>query len=109
MQALSEKWEKEKEALASVVRLKEEMERVGVEAAAAEREADLGRAAELKYGTLPRLRAQLAENESALADREVCFIDAYFSAWGCGWLSLHKYINSFSSLTHQTRQSPCHF
>ena len=71
MQALQEKWEAEREALAAVQRLKEEVQRVEVEVQQAERAADLGRAAELKYGMLPRLRNQLAAAEAALASREV--------------------------------------
>ncbi len=49
-QELSGKWEAEREAIASVARLKEEMERVAIEAQTAEREADLGHAAELRCG-----------------------------------------------------------
>lgn len=49
-QELSGKWEAEREAIASVARLKEEMERVTIEAQTAEREADLGHAAELRCG-----------------------------------------------------------
>ncbi len=70
-QTLAEKWEREREALAGAARLKEEIERVVVEATAAERASDLERASELKYGTLSRLRAQLAEAEASLRAREV--------------------------------------
>ena len=50
MQELADKWDAERGAIGGVARLKEEIERVTIEAQAAEREADLGRAAELRSG-----------------------------------------------------------
>ena len=49
-QELADKWDAERGAIGGVARLKEEIERVAIEAGAAEREADLGRAAELRSG-----------------------------------------------------------
>ena len=46
-------------------KLREELEKVNAEIATAEREYDLGRAAELKYGRLPQLQKQLEELEDA--------------------------------------------
>ncbi len=62
------KWDAEKNAIAKVTKLREEIERVNGEIAAAERTYDLNRAAELKYGTLPRLQKELADEE-AIADQ----------------------------------------
>ena len=49
-----------------VHRLKEEVERVRIECAAAERAYELERAAQLKYDTLPKLQRQLEEAEQEL-------------------------------------------
>ncbi|MBQ8095103.1 MAG: ATP-dependent chaperone ClpB [Clostridia bacterium] len=57
------RWENEKNAIGKVQKLREEIEQVGSEIAAAERNYDLNRAAELKYGKLPQLQAELAEQE----------------------------------------------
>ncbi len=58
------KWENEKNSISKVRKLREELERVGGEIEKAVREYDLSRAAELKYGTLPKLRKELAEEET---------------------------------------------
>ena len=65
---MSAKWDVEKNAIAKVNKLREEIERVNGEIAAAERTYDLNRAAELKYGELPRLQKELADEE-AIADQ----------------------------------------
>ena len=57
------RWENEKNAIGKVQKLREEIEQVGGEIAAAERNYDLNKAAELKYGKLPQLQAELAEQE----------------------------------------------
>ncbi len=62
------KWDAEKNAIAKVNKLREEIERINGEIAAAERTYDLNRAAELKYGELPRLQKELADEE-AIADQ----------------------------------------
>ncbi len=62
------KWDAEKNAIAKVTKLREDIERINGEIAAAERTYDLNRAAELKYGELPRLQKELAEEE-AIADQ----------------------------------------
>ena len=63
------KWQAEKEEMGKVSALKEEIERVNLEVQAAERDYDLNRAAELKYGTLTELQKQLKAAEAALAAR----------------------------------------
>ncbi|MBQ3156477.1 MAG: ATP-dependent chaperone ClpB [Clostridia bacterium] len=65
---MSAKWDAEKNAIARVTKLREDIERVNADIAAAERSYDLNRAAELKYGELPRLQKELAEEE-AIADQ----------------------------------------
>jgi ATP-dependent Clp protease ATP-binding subunit ClpB len=63
--AMKAQWQKEKDAIQGVSELKERLEQARVEAERAEREADLQRAAELRYGEIPELEKQLAEHESA--------------------------------------------
>ena len=65
---MSAKWDAEKNAIAKVNKLREEIERVNGKIAAAERTYDLNKAAELKYGELPKLQKDLAEEE-AIADQ----------------------------------------
>ncbi|XP_057959540.1 chaperone protein ClpB4, mitochondrial [Malania oleifera] len=65
---LNEQWEQEKVLMTRIRSLKEEIDRVNLEMEAAEREYDLNRAAELKYGTLISLQRQLEEAEQNLAD-----------------------------------------
>lgn len=62
--AMEARWQGEKEAIGKVTSLREEMERVNAQIAQAERSYDLNRAAELKYGELPRLQKELAEEEA---------------------------------------------
>ena len=61
----------EKEDMDKLQSTKEEIDRVNLEVQAAEREYDLNRAAELKYGTLLELQKQLQQAEDAL-QRQVC-------------------------------------
>ena len=61
---MNAKWDAEKNAIAKVTKLREDIERVNGEIAKAEREYDLNKAAELKYGELPRLQKELVEEEA---------------------------------------------
>jgi len=61
------RWEAEKEAISKVTGLREEIERVNTQIEQAERNYDLNRAAELKYGELPKLKQEL-EKEEAIAE-----------------------------------------
>ncbi|KAK4747088.1 hypothetical protein SAY87_026125 [Trapa incisa] len=66
---LTEQWDHEKVVLMTHIRsIKEEIDRVNLEMEAAEREYNLNRAAELKYGTLMSLQLQLEEAEKNLAE-----------------------------------------
>ncbi len=63
------KWENEKESISKVQKLREELEQINGEIERAEREYDLNKAAELKYGRLPSLQKKLEEEES-LAEQQ---------------------------------------
>ncbi|GAA2382398.1 ATP-dependent chaperone ClpB [Gordonia cholesterolivorans] len=56
---LSARWQSEKTAIDAVRDVKEELERLRGEAERAERDGDLGRAAELRYGRIPGLEKEL--------------------------------------------------
>lgn len=62
-------WESEKQSIGAIQRLKEELGNVNAEIERAEREYNLERLAELKYGILPKLQSDLekaeAENQTA--------------------------------------------
>ncbi|MEL7646695.1 MAG: ATP-dependent chaperone ClpB [Sedimentibacter sp.] len=62
------KWENEKDAISKVQGLREEIEKVNGEIERAERNYDLNKAAELKYGRLPSLLKSLEEEEQ-IAER----------------------------------------
>ncbi|MDD6041434.1 MAG: ATP-dependent chaperone ClpB [Clostridia bacterium] len=66
--AMKARWENEKSAISKVQKLREEIEQVNAQIAQAERAYDLGKAAELKYGRLPQLQRELAQQEET-ADR----------------------------------------
>ncbi len=57
------RWENEKASIGKVQKLREEIEKINGEIAAAERSYDLNKAAELKYGKLPSLQKELDEAE----------------------------------------------
>ncbi|MDO5300172.1 MAG: AAA family ATPase, partial [Clostridia bacterium] len=61
--SMQARWENEKNSIGKVQKLREEIEHMGGEIAEAERRYDLNRAAELKYGKLPQLQKELAEQE----------------------------------------------
>jgi ATP-dependent Clp protease ATP-binding subunit ClpB len=66
---MTAQWQREKDAIKGVSELKERLEAARAEAERAEREADLQRAAELRYGEIPELERKLAEYESAERER----------------------------------------
>ena len=57
------KWENEKSAITKVQKLREDIEKINADISKAEREYDLNKAAELKYGKLPQLQRELEEEE----------------------------------------------
>ncbi|MCM1529684.1 MAG: ATP-dependent chaperone ClpB [Alistipes sp.] len=69
--SMKARWENEKTDISAVQKLREELETVNGQIEQAEREYDLNKAAELKYGRLPQLKNKLAELEKqAEADME---------------------------------------
>ncbi len=64
--ALQAKWEQERDAIQEISNLRERMEQTRVEAEQAERAADYGRAAELRYGELRDLEGQVQAAEAQL-------------------------------------------
>jgi ATP-dependent Clp protease ATP-binding subunit ClpB len=68
--ALRARWEREKGAIGRLRDIRRQIEDAKVEMEKAERQYDLNRVAELKYGTLAQLERQLAEEEAALSKQE---------------------------------------
>jgi ATP-dependent Clp protease ATP-binding subunit ClpB len=67
---LNTQWQSEKDVITKIQKIKEEIDRVSIEVQQAEREYDLNRAAELKYGKLTELHKSLEEAEEYLADAQ---------------------------------------
>lgn len=67
--SMKAKWENEKESIGKVQKLREEIEKVNSQIEQAERNYELNKAAELKYGKLPELQKQL-EIEEEQAEKE---------------------------------------
>ena len=61
------KWENEKGAISKVQKIREEIEKINGEIEKAERNYELNKAAELKYGKLPELQKELKEEEEIAA------------------------------------------
>ncbi|OFW52545.1 MAG: ATP-dependent chaperone ClpB [Actinobacteria bacterium RBG_16_70_17] len=66
VERLTAHWDQEKEAIAAIRAVKEEIEQARASAERAEREGDLQRASELRYGTLPGLQGRLTKGQEAL-------------------------------------------
>ncbi len=66
--ALAARWAKEKEALDRVKEITQRIDELRMEAERAERQGELQRVAEIRYGELPALEAELAEREQADVD-----------------------------------------
>ncbi|MDX6441762.1 MAG: ATP-dependent Clp protease ATP-binding subunit ClpB [Gaiellaceae bacterium] len=69
--ALAARWGEEKQALERVKAITRKLEELKREAERAEREGNLERVAEIRYGELPTLEAELAERDSARVDSMV--------------------------------------
>jgi ATP-dependent Clp protease ATP-binding subunit ClpB len=67
LSALTARWRNEKQAIESVRELKEQLETLRGESERAERDGDLGKAAELRYGRIPALEKKLAETTAVTA------------------------------------------
>lgn len=68
--SMKARWENEKSAISKVQKLREELEQVNADIEKAERNYDLNKAAELKYGKLPALQKQLEAEEKLAAEAE---------------------------------------
>ena len=60
-------WHHEKELIQTIRKIKEDQEQLGIEAQKAEREGDLARVAEIRYGKAAELKASLDEAKNRLA------------------------------------------
>jgi ATP-dependent Clp protease ATP-binding subunit ClpB len=65
--AMKGRWQAEKDAITAIRSLKESLEHKRSEAERFEREGDLGRASEIRYGELPGIEAQIEEATARLA------------------------------------------
>ena len=70
LSALTTRWQNEKASIDRIRDLKEQLEQLRGEADRAERDADLGRAAELRYGKIPALEKELAAASEASGDKQ---------------------------------------
>jgi len=66
--AMNAEWQQEKQRVGAVADLQEKLEQAGTELEQARRAGDLGKAAELQYGTIPELTKRLEEAEAAEGD-----------------------------------------
>ena len=66
---LTARWKAEKAKVGQGAQLRETLDRLRAELAAAQRAGDLGRASEIAYGQIPRIEKQLAEAEAAEPDK----------------------------------------
>jgi ATP-dependent Clp protease ATP-binding subunit ClpB len=64
------RWEAEKASVGKLHQLRQEIEEVKQQIERAERDYDLNRVAELRYGTLPRLEKDMREEEGRLANKQ---------------------------------------
>jgi ATP-dependent Clp protease ATP-binding subunit ClpB len=65
---MSARWQNEKDAIDSIKAAKVRLEEAGREAERAEREADLERAAKLRYGDIPELEKTVEEQEERISE-----------------------------------------
>lgn len=68
------KWEQEKDRVEQLALIREEIEQVSRQISIAEQNYNLEEAAKLKYDTLPKLKAKLAEEEEELKEEELSLV-----------------------------------
>ena len=68
--SMKAKWENEKQAIEKVQKLREEIEKTNGEIEQAERNYDLNKVAELRYGKLPELQKELEKEEAKENNKE---------------------------------------
>jgi ATP-dependent Clp protease ATP-binding subunit ClpB len=69
--ALSARWKAEKELISQVKEIKQQIDELRNEEQRREREGDLGRVAQIRYGEIPELEKRLAEANARLAEVQV--------------------------------------
>ncbi|MGR6966349.1 ATP-dependent chaperone ClpB [Geodermatophilus sp. URMC 61] len=67
---LTARWQQDKGAIVRIQQIKEELERARLEAERAERDGELAKVAELRYGRLPQLEKALADAEASVASTD---------------------------------------
>jgi len=67
-ETMHERWEREKEIIDVVTKKKEEYEATEKEMQEAQRKGELGRAAEIKYSVLPKIKAEIDRAQESQAD-----------------------------------------
>ena len=70
LNGLTARWQREKDAITAMREVKEQLETARGEAERAERDGDLGKAAELRYGRVPELEKRLATAQAALVEMQ---------------------------------------
>ena len=68
--AMKAQWDNEKDSISKVQKIREEIETINTLIEKAEREYDLNKAAELKYGKLPQLQTELQKEEKLVEDNQ---------------------------------------
>jgi len=68
---MTARWKAEKDKLSSAAQVREALDRLRAELAAAQRRGDLQRASEIAYGEIPPLERRLTEAETAAAEQAV--------------------------------------
>jgi ATP-dependent Clp protease ATP-binding subunit ClpB len=71
LSALTVRWQNEKSSIDRVRELKEQLEALRGESERAERDSDLGRVAELRYGRIPAVEKELAQATESTRDGQV--------------------------------------
>ena len=68
------KWEEEKQSVAQLASLRQEIEEVNRQIQDAQNKADLNRAAELQYGKLPELQKRLEQEEESIKGEDLSLV-----------------------------------
>ena len=72
--AMKAQWENEKNAIAGLQQLREQIEELNRQIEAAEQSYDLEKAAELKYGRLPEMQRRLREEEQKVQEKQATIL-----------------------------------
>ncbi|CAK8162588.1 chaperone protein ClpB [Candidatus Xenohaliotis californiensis] len=77
---LEGKWRVEKDKISTALSLKEKVDQYKQELEIAQRNGDLAKAGEIKYGTLPKIEQKIVELEKQLTDKEGCILHRVVTA-----------------------------